>query len=352
VRRLAAAVRRLRDDELRLILGALGIALMGLALVLWLLPDGTTTTTVGETSTTSSAGADQTVVKTSTTTEPDDGFSDALLGVLLGTGAVLFLAAAFWERIQEIGLPGGASIKLAAAQVPSIGLNDVIERSQAGAEGAGPLEFARMSISSSWFIVERAKEIAAANDQVVEVDLGTGDKWLLPNLYFLAWVLERWTRVSLIVFTKAEGSRRPIYVACASPKELRERIAAARPMFQPPTEQAEENASLRTAGNIFFGELAKNIETAEGEPEELKPPEWVTQEVLEKVAYEVLTFESVEIECEDELSSDELRAILCFPRRFVPITKKDHFKKTVEKCRVSLELARPVVRAERAAPTG
>jgi hypothetical protein len=361
-------VRRLRDAELRRILLVLGFVLMVLALVFWALPDGTSKTTVAETTTTSAASGDETVVKTSTTTEPDDRFSDALLGVMLGTGAVLFLAGAFWERIQEIGLPGGASIKLAAAQVPRIGLNEAVKRSQAEAEGAGSLrEFAEMSMSLSWYIVERAKEIAAGNDQCVEVDLGEGDKWLLPNLYFLAWVLEQWTCVSLLVFKKTEGNRRPIYVACTSPKELRERIAAARPIFQPPTEEAEKNASLTSAGNVFFGELAKNIETAgaepeeagepksaeagEAQPEELKPPEWVTQDLLEKVAYEVLTFESVEIKYEDELSSEELRAILGFPRPFVPTTKKQHFKKTADQCRVALELARPVVRAESAAPT-
>jgi hypothetical protein len=67
-----------------------------------------------------------------------------------------------------------------------------------------------------------------------------------------------------------------------------------------------------------------------------------------RLADPALTYESVEIACDDDLSSDELRAILCFTHRFAPITKKKRFTTTVDKCRVSLELARPLVRAEQA----
>lgn len=56
------------------------------------------------------------VTTTATTTQSDKTYSDALIGVLFGLGAVLVLAGAFYTRITKIALPGGSSIEMAAEQ--------------------------------------------------------------------------------------------------------------------------------------------------------------------------------------------------------------------------------------------
>jgi hypothetical protein len=331
----------------RSLLGLLGFVLVVLAVGAWLLPNGEMTTTTTETTTTSKTGTDPsetTVAKTSSTTQPGTGASDALVGVLLGTGAVLLLVAAFWHRIQEVGLPGGGTIKLAAAQAKSIGLDDVANAIPEGVASQDTSQFAQMMSSIASQVVDKSREIAATGIRVVRVDLAKGDKWLLPNLYFFVWLVERWTPVSLVTFTKTEGDRQHIYFACATPSDLRRQLAEAEPTLAVATPRADD-VSLSQAATAFFGNLAEAGTVAE----RAESPRWVNAEVLVQLADPVLTYEAVEIECDDDLSSDELRAILCFPHRFVPITRKERFATSIDKCRVSLELARPLVRAQEAA---
>lgn len=326
---------------MRWLLGLVGVASILAAVVIWVWPTDDQTKVVSETSTTRSTGttsSEQTVSKVSTTTEPGDGPSDVLLSLLFGSGAALLLTSALWDRIQEVGLPGGTSIKLAEAKVPAIGLNEVAVALESPTRGATDAhELATFMMSQSQAIIAKAKEIAEAGAPVTEVDLGIGDKWVLQNLYFLLLVLEKWTRVSLVVFTYAEANRARLFAAAGSPKRIREALAPSSPALEEAGD-AVAGVALDEAGGVFFERLSKLLPPGDG-------PTWVTKKVLEERAYAALVFESVEIECDDEFSRDELKAILCHPLGYVSVTRKARLQGIVDRCRVALALARPAVRA-------
>ena len=331
---------------MRYFVGTLGLALIVVALVFWLVPVRDSVTTVGETSTTkvtesgaADAGTTE-VVKESETTAPGSARSDAVLSALLGTGGVLFLAAAFWGRITEIGLPGGVSIKLSEAEAPTVGVDDVAAALPGPDAAPAARDYAMMMTSASQAIVAKTAEIAVAEEaNVVVVDLGTGDKWLLPNLFFLALMLERWTCVTLLVFTKTEDGSDNLYVACAPPKKLRQALEEARPDLGQ-ARAATEDASLLTAGKLFFDRLAETT-VPEAAPE---PPTWMNGKLLVKMARDALTLEAVEIESKIELSKDEMRAILVFPHRYVPVTTDNRLIAIVDQLKISLRIARFAVR--------
>jgi hypothetical protein len=331
---------------MRYLVGTLGLALIVVALVVWLVPVRESVTTVGETSTTkvTEPGAADVktteVVKESQTTAPGSARSDAVLSVLLGAGGVLFLVAAFWGRITEIGLPGGGSIKLSEAEVPTIGVDDVAATLPGPDAAPAAQDYARMMTSASQAIVAKTAEIAVSEEaNVVVVDLGTGDKWLLPNLFFLALMLERWTCVTLLVFTKTEDDNENLYIACAPPRKLRQALEDARPDLGK-ARAVIEDASLHAAGQLFFDRLADT--TVPGAAPE--PPTWVNGELLVKMARDALTLEAVEIESRIELSTDEMRGILAFPHRYVPVTMETRLIAIVDQTRISLRIARFAVR--------
>lgn len=330
---------------MRHLVGLLGLALIVVALVVWLIPVNDSVATVGETSTTNVTEPGATtaktteVVKETETTEPGGARSDTVLSALLGAGGVLFLVAAFWGRITEIGLPGGGSIKLSEAEVPTIGVDDVAGMLPRPEADVGIHAYAAMMTSASQHIVAKTTEIAAEKGGAVVIDLGGGDKWLLPNLFFLTWMLERWTCVTLLVFTKTEAGSENLYVACAPPKKLRQALEEAR-LDLGKARAATENVSLTDAGYRFFDGLAQATDPAPL-PE---PPTWVDRDLLVKLARNALTLEAVEIETTLELSMDEMRSILAFPHRYVPATIESALIAIVDRTKISLRIAQFALR--------
>ena len=213
-------------------------------------------------------------------------------------------------------------------------MDDVADQLPRPEADAGVQEYAQVMTSASQHIVAKTAEIAAEKRSVVVVDLGEGDKWLLANLFFLTWMLERWTCVTLVVFTKTEGGSENLYVACAPPKKLRQALEEAQ-LDLGKARAATENVSLADAGNQFFGGLAQAADPAL--PPE--PPTWVDGELLVTLARNALTLEAVEIEQREELSIDEMRAILAFRHRYVPATIERMFIAIVDGARVSLKVA-------------
>jgi hypothetical protein len=329
--------------------GVLGVALVVLGLVFWLAPTSDNLTTVAETSTTrvtegsGIAPKVTEVTKNTTSVEPGEPRADSVLGVLLGTGAVLLLVSALWGRIAEIGLPGGASIKLLEAEVPKVDLDDVAERLQQTLAGASAAQASVRMTSASQAIIDKAKEAADTDARFVPVDLGVGNKWLLPNLYFLALVLERWTDVVIIVFTKPEGDREDVYVACARPQALRDRLSAERPDLAAAAQSALDD--LDAAGQHFFSRLAEQLQVEDDQEAAPRPPTWVDASLLLQVARAALILESVQIQPEGDVSAKTLGAIIDYPLPCVPVTRADgRLAGVIDQSRIALEIARNVTR--------
>jgi hypothetical protein len=63
------------------------------------------------------------------------------------------------------------------------------------------------------------------------IDLQDGHKWRLPNLYFLARLLEMEPVVSELVFTEMRGGTDGFLVGTARPDEFRRRVEQVVPMY-------------------------------------------------------------------------------------------------------------------------
>jgi hypothetical protein len=105
---------------LRWIVSIFGILIVIFAFMLWLLPTSHTTTKVTEKTITAvidSAGHKDTtdVGKTTTTTAPGIGRSDAMLVATLTFGIGLLVVAVFWNQIKKLGIGNLLSIELAEA---------------------------------------------------------------------------------------------------------------------------------------------------------------------------------------------------------------------------------------------
>lgn len=319
-------------------IGGLGVVLVVLTLVSWLYPTSTKKTIVSETSTTNVVGrgapATTRASKTTTTNAPGENRPETFPALVLGTGTLLILVAAFWSRILEIGLPGGGSIKLKDAEASTVGLDDVTTQLRMAAAGSAE-DFANSMTSLSASIIGKANELYERETRVVPVDLGRGDKWLLPNLYFLALVFDRWTHVDVLVFTETEpdGTDR-VFVACGTPRDLKRGLDIARPEF------AAAAAGLTdgpvTATGQFFQSL-KQHETAAGGA---ASPTWVNATTLLNIASDVLIRESVAVEDPDNITRDDLLRILAFGHQFVPITHARRLVSIVDPGRLARTLAR------------
>ncbi|MGH3082984.1 MAG: hypothetical protein ACRDNP_02810 [Gaiellaceae bacterium] len=335
---------------MRYLVGSLGLALVVVGLVFWLVSVGDSKTTVLQTSTTSVSGATPSdakrmiVTSKRATTQPLERGSDAVVGLLVGTGGLLFVAFAFWGRITEIGLPGGGSIKVKEAEASTAGVEDAAlailqDLPPPDARAAPGFGFAQVMKDSSTHIVNKTKEIVLSKEQVVVVGLGAGDKWLLPNLYFLAYMLRRWTSVAVLVFTELANATDALYVACGSPHALRDRLEEARPeLIQ--ARAATTNATLDQAGFTFFSQLDTQARTSQLKQE----PTWVTGALLRELAGNAVTTASIEIKSRDVLTVTELRAILDFPYSYVPVTQAGVLVSTVDQNQVALRLGRSAVR--------
>jgi len=102
-----------RHTAIRVLLSLLALAAIafGCLILIWPAPFKSTT----DSTKTTTEAAKTTTITESTTSSP----SNALVGGVLGVGVLLLLAAALFERLQEIKGPAGTGIVLAPLPAPS-----------------------------------------------------------------------------------------------------------------------------------------------------------------------------------------------------------------------------------------
>jgi hypothetical protein len=168
-------------------------------------------------------------------------------------------------------------------------------------------------------VVQKTQELVAIRAPFLPVHLGNGDTWVLPNLYFLAAMLESTTRVDLIVFThsienKHKGKQ---FLGSCSPESLRVRLGLALPQLETARNQAQKpGCSLQT-------HFWKNLEESVGDIE----PQWITGELLANLLGEDLSDDAVEA---NEVSTKEAKLRVLFSReRFVPVVSGKTFEAAV-----------------------
>ena len=285
-----------------------GIAIVIFAFVLWLLPTSHTTTKVTEITTTG-------VGKTTTTTMPGVGRSDAMLVATLTFGVGLLVVAVLWNRIKEFGI-GSLSITLieATAETQEITFADV-ETNQATTIADTPLDK----------LAKKVDAMSNRGQRLAHIDLQSGDKWPPTILSVFVLLLAKRSCVEVIIFSgQGQGDAGTnTYLGAASVARLADRLA-----YEDPALFAAYDAAETTPANMwatFRTQITQDpTRVQEQESDRVGPRK------LDELAAGALIHDCVEIKGKQTLSKQQQRAILLFPLSYVPITNCGHLDKVVD----------------------
>ena len=182
---------------------------------------------------------------------------------------------------------------------------------------------------------------------VVVIDLQEGNKWRLPNLYFLTQLLATEPVISELVFTEARGGVDGYVVGSSHPDDLRRQIevsvpgyGAASVQLRAPSErhledigQAQDMANSYVA---FLGTLpavGANDDFAHG---------WVTPARIRTILGGLLNPVTIDLAAAT-LDEQDVRAVVLSPHRFLPATSDSRLSGLVDREAVALVVARAAV---------
>jgi hypothetical protein len=175
------------------------------------------------------------------------------------------------------------------------------------------------------------------------IDLQDGRKWRLPNLYFLARLLEIEPVVSELVFTKMRSGTDGFLVGTARPEEFRRRVeqvvpayaAASASLTLPGVRNLADATAAQPLGDEFVS-LLSHLPPGSGDDDPVRG--YVTSKSLtdlmgslSKTAVEGLG---------ETLAEPDLRAIIQAPHRFVPTTMEGRLTGLVDRDAVAIAVAR------------
>ncbi len=183
---------------------------------------------------------------------------------------------------------------------------------------------------------------------VVIIDLQSGRKWRLPNLYFLARLLEIEPVVSQLLFTEERGGTDGYFVGNCRPDELRHQMEQVLPLFR----DAAEN--VRLSRELDLADVGQATQAADAfKAFRAALPEWsgaeddpaqgyVTSDKVGKILGTKLSTVAIEVVSET-LKEDDVYAILGSPHRFVPATAGGLVTELIDREAVALSVARAAI---------
>lgn len=179
------------------------------------------------------------------------------------------------------------------------------------------------------------------------IDLQSGSKWRLPNLYFLSIVLDVDPIVTEFVFTTARGATDGYVVRACSTAEFRRQVEQALPAYGtasaavrlPASRDLTDAAVAQELGNAFLAfqnSLPGNAADV-GDP-------LVGYLGADRLNDLLLSPPGPVIESPGAtLGEDALRAVLSAPERFVPTTTNGRLSGLIDRDSVALTVARAAV---------
>jgi hypothetical protein len=171
----------------------------------------------------------------------------------------------------------------------------------------------------------------------------------MPNLYFLARLLELEPLVSQLIFTEARGGDDGYHVGSCPPDELRRQIertlpsyaVASRSLRMPSELDLADPAQAQQLGDAFKA-LLQALPQASGRDDD-PAHGWVTSERIRSLAAGLLSTSAIETVA-TTLSDEDVRLILESPYRFVPATSGGRVTGLVDREAVALAVARTALR--------
>jgi hypothetical protein len=178
------------------------------------------------------------------------------------------------------------------------------------------------------------------------IDLKDGRKWRLPNLYFLARLLEIEPVVDQLVLTEVRGGIDGYLVGSCRPEDLRRRTehrvsgyASAQRTLRLPVEPDLADIPQARKAAESFSELLNALLQPSALADDDPVRGYVTTERMRTIP--AGTLGSVAVEAVSETLTDEnVRAILRSPHRFVPATAASRVIDLIDREAVALSVAR------------
>jgi len=261
-------------------------------------------------------------------------------GALVAPLLVPVIAKYVAPRIKSIKI-SEFEVTLSEATVSNFSLKELSKQLNLDADQVTALEYASRMTSYSAVIIDTIKKVRETRDEVLVVDLQSGNAWIPPNLHFLASLAARRTRVEIIAFVETrheEGA----YVGACTPEALKAALEKEFPVFQ----QAVSKFDLETAsldynmGNAYFSAL-QNLYVQTGETRPVREM-WLTSAKLYGFAKAVL--QRQQIGYNDALTAEDFRQVLLSKNKYTAVVDDDALVSLVKRENVALYLAQALAR--------
>jgi hypothetical protein len=196
-------------------------------------------------------------------------------------------------------------------------------------------------------VIAGVQEMRRSGAEAVVVDLGSGVKWRLPNLYFLAWLLAHDSLTRWLVFTETDGEKQGVFVGICSVAELSSRIEAVHPAYAGVRPQLEFSDPAVPRHQLqLTGEFNK-IRAAVAAPQAGEVPTlaWVASGDLRNLLGPHLV--TVSVSWTERLDRAGLETIIRSTVPYVAATTDDgRLHELIEQRQVALELTRGILQAK------
>ncbi len=198
--------------------------------------------------------------------------------------------------------------------------------------------------TSSLVIIDKVKDLQQGRAEVLTIDLGAGNVWVIANLFFLALLASARTNVRQLAFTATQAQAERRFVGMCAPEDLIGRVGTQLPSLLKAQSQTEYRyGGLDTnLGSQFFVSLNQAL-PGDGQAQEYK--RWVTESWLRDLLGTSL--QQGQVEWRDRLESEAYRFILAYPHRYVAAVRAGQYLFPIDQYRVSLDIARSAARQER-----
>jgi hypothetical protein len=212
------------------------------------------------------------------------------------------------------------------------------------------------AFSTSTHITDLISALRACRQQgggpAAVIDLRNGEKWMLRNLYFLAYLLEGNDHVEELVFTETRAGTDGFLVGTATPVGFRQKIAQASPAYAnatlkaplpQPRDLSDPKVAQETAKTFMTFTETLNEAAATGTALEREAVQaYVSSASLVQLAGAALSRVSVE-EIGGTLTEDDIRTVLSHRDPYVPSTVGGQLTGLLDRNVVALSVARAAV---------
>ena len=228
-------------------------------------------------------------------------------------------------------------VSFAQVEVASYSLATLARQLSPPSDQMSAPEYAGIMTSQSDVIVDAIKEVQRAKDEILVVDLGQGEAWIPPNLYFLALLASQRTSARQILFVETrrlEGT----FVGMCSPDELKDALSRTFPMLHQAALKSnyEQQPLDATIGQQYFGAL-KNLYGETGISAQVREL-WLTAPKLRSILGSSLDREKIDVKA--ALTERDYRKILLSAKPYAAVVNDDQVESVLSRDRVALFVAR------------